>query len=887
MMRIDTSAVQPTVHGGGSRHCQFRQFRRQQFYAAIIPVLVLAAVVLALLPGMAAAVVADIKPFAWSMPDRLLENTTYPGYDPASPVPQYDPNALMQPTSGWTVNFDACASSSSTISSYEWFVDGASVGTVTDCHFSHKFPEEAQYQVSVRLTDDVGDSAAIDEPITVQDFLIVAVGDSYGSGEGNPEIPVTAQAQVDFSGLIDLVQQIGADLQSALAQMPGLQQAQQAAQQTRDDAQTTLSQAAADLSKAQQDLNDVLVIYGNVENDPAVTAARNTVDAAQQTVNDKQAAVNAAQTAYNNCSGLLDCSTKLATLTAAQGELALAQAALATAQAALTTTRDAAVVFYSAIYTIQNFSQLIVQRDLAQAAYNAAQNAKTLAQNAYQNATDALSQAIAAVASLQSIIDDTQMAWQQARLNAETQYLNHLPIWTSTPPSWGTPEPTYADIVLNGATPGEALRCHRSMLSGQARAALMLEKADPHTSVTFLHLACSGATIAEGLNGKYGGQDLGGILDPLLNPKINSSFTGIPAQPKIVPQLDAAVQKILGREVDALVISIGGNDVSFSDIIKYCIEGEPCHQDLPPSTGFSTELTAQIEANCNPVSFFDQLTGLSFSPTGWFPFSDKCLAAYDLLTSNIPNGAALKTYQAYMFGGTNLDGDTVTGLATKMQDLDDDIRQRFPDLDPQRVYITEYPNPTGDDNGNHCGWDPSQPPNGAGLKSLPGVTQPEIAWADMSVAKSLHDITESAAALNLWHFVTKVDATDTSTLPDTIGSVSKYHGYCADDHWVIRLPETLITQEDILGAVHPNRKGHELYEQAIYSYLVSDLYPNGLGEPPRAPVAHTSTVLSGSGGGGGMLHPLLIIALAGFSLYRRSRSKTTEPFMPREKRCRY
>ena len=861
------------------------------FFTSLVSAFILAGAVLAILPRSAAAVVADVKPFEWSMPDRLLENTTFPGYDPASPVPKYDPTALMQPAGGWTVNFDACASSSSTITSYEWFVDDVSVGTVTDCHFSHKFPEEAKYKVSVRLADSVGDSTVIDETITVQDFLIVAMGDSYGSGEGNPEIPVTAQAHVDLDGLVDLAQSIGADLQSALAQMPGLQQAQQAAQQARDDAQAALNQASTDLNQAQQDLHDILVIYDDVDNDPAVVAAQAAVNLAQQTVNTKQAAVNAAQqdvnaaqTAYDNCSGVVDCATKYTALTAAkakltlaQGELLAAQAALVTAQATLDAAYDTAVVVHSAIATIQNFSQLIVRRDLAQAVYNAAQNTYNLAQNAYQNAAGALSQAIAAVASLQSIIDDTQTAWEQAKVSAQTQYLNHLPVWTSTPPSWGTPEPTYADIVLNGATPGEALRCHRSMLSGQARAALMLEKADPHTSVTLVHLSCSGATIKTGLNEAYGGQDVEGVLDPLLSTRLNTSYTGIPAQSDIIPQLDAALEKTLGREVDAMVISIGGNDVHFSDIINDCVMGEPCHLDLPPTTDFSTELTAQIEANCNPITFFDQLTGLSLSPAGWFPFSDKCVAAYDLFTSNVSNGDALRTFILYMYGGNDPQGKPVTSLADKMQGLNTDIMKRFPDLDPSRVYITEYPNPTGDDVGNDCGWDPGQPPNGAGLKNLPGVTEPETAWADMTVAKALHDVTESAAAMNLWHFVTKVDAADTSAQPDTIGSVSKYHGYCADDHWIIRLPETLINQEDILGAMHPNREGHGLYEQAIYSYLVADLYPNGLGAPPRAPVVQATTVSnpgtnSGGAGGGGTIGPMAIILLAPFWCARRRRN---------------
>src|SRR5688572_10425188 len=39
-------------------------------------------------------------------------------------------------------------------------------------------------------------------------------------------------------------------------------------------------------------------------------------------------------------------------------------------------------------------------------------------------------------------------------------------------------------------------RCHRSAHAGPAQAALAIERADPHTSVTFISLACSGATLS-------------------------------------------------------------------------------------------------------------------------------------------------------------------------------------------------------------------------------------------------------------------------------------------------------------------------------------------------------------------------------------------------------
>lgn len=96
--------------------------------------------------------------------------------------------------------------------------------------------------------------------------------------------------------------------------------------------------------------------------------------------------------------------------------------------------------------------------------------------------------------------------------------------------------------------------CHRSSWAGPAQAALTIERADPHSTVTFVSLACSGASIGSGLLGPHRGQP---------------------------PQVDALARLLCTRtagcsspdqqrRVDALLISIGGNDLRFSDVITYC-----------------------------------------------------------------------------------------------------------------------------------------------------------------------------------------------------------------------------------------------------------------------------------------------------------------------------
>ncbi len=91
-------------------------------------------------------------------------------------------------------------------------------------------------------------------------------------------------------------------------------------------------------------------------------------------------------------------------------------------------------------------------------------------------------------------------------------------------------------------------RCARSAFAGPAQAALSIEQADPHTSVTFISLACSGATIDAGLIGNF--------------------FKG---GTSLRPQIDKVKDILNGRQIDALLISVGGNDIGFADLVAKCI----------------------------------------------------------------------------------------------------------------------------------------------------------------------------------------------------------------------------------------------------------------------------------------------------------------------------
>lgn len=94
--------------------------------------------------------------------------------------------------------------------------------------------------------------------------------------------------------------------------------------------------------------------------------------------------------------------------------------------------------------------------------------------------------------------------------------------------------------------------CRRSTRAAPAQAALAIEKSDPKVPVTFVHLACSGATINSG------------VLGPQTGARQTES------------QIDQARRILRGQRVDAVLLSIGGNDVGFTSILQACVLNSNC-----------------------------------------------------------------------------------------------------------------------------------------------------------------------------------------------------------------------------------------------------------------------------------------------------------------------
>lgn len=140
-------------------------------------------------------------------------------------------------------------------------------------------------------------------------------------------------------------------------------------------------------------------------------------------------------------------------------------------------------------------------------------------------------------------------------------------------------------------------RCHRSLMSGSAQAAIRLAESDTKRSLTFLSYACSGAEINDGIRTGYSGRETtrqiedflsiykqaGYLVPTLIDPADNRR----PADFKLESQLDKLEEALCAppaagrctesakRRPDILIVAVGGNDIGFGEIGRYLLLKNP------------------------------------------------------------------------------------------------------------------------------------------------------------------------------------------------------------------------------------------------------------------------------------------------------------------------
>ena len=145
----------------------------------------------------------DAKPaFTWAVPDRY--QASWAAYHKTTS--SYD-STVIDPQI-WSLNLDGCSSTSLyAITGYQFALK--QVGTTwqrtyetTACRLNlhSQLPAQGDYQVSLTLHTR-GSFSGISYPtvqiVTIRDILIVSMGDSLASGEGNPDVPGRYDYSID------------------------------------------------------------------------------------------------------------------------------------------------------------------------------------------------------------------------------------------------------------------------------------------------------------------------------------------------------------------------------------------------------------------------------------------------------------------------------------------------------------------------------------------------------------------------------------------------------------------------------------------------------------------------------------------------------------------
>lgn len=355
-----------------------------------------------------------------------------------------------------------------------------------------------------------GENSSVSHDVVVQDWLIIGMGDSISSGEGNPDVPMGGNA---FADTLKKVKAAKSKLKAA-----------------QDDVSTAVSKLTAKSTEFSNFIS-------------------------------KNADLRQAIDEYNDCSGFFDCAKPLADLGAE-----ILKAAINAMVSNIAKKLDAL--------------EKVVISAVIEAQIASAQAGGIVAQ---------------AVRDLKKIEDGLKSEWQDRD-------------------------------------------DHRSAWSGQALAAIALEKSDPKTSVTFVHTGKSGAEIGA-----------------------------------IKGQLEDIAELIAGRQIDAIVISAGSNDAKFGDIVKLLLTYRNSHS---------------VEAGNNPVIDTSSLNALS-NICSILPWK-----ADDALFGWLDVECGVNCSAKSLFD------KNIGKLPDEYQDLDM-VLQTY-NIPANRVYITPYMDVTRDENGSFC-----------------------------------------------------------------------------------------------------------------------------------------------------------------------------------------
>ena len=275
---------------------------------------------------------------------------------------------------------------------------------------------------------------------------------------------------------------------------------------------------------------------------------------------------------------------------------------------------------------------------------------------------------------------------------------------------------------------------YRSFRAGPALAAKEFENTNDGDLVTYLSFASSGAEIKKGLLERQRSWQIGG-------------------------QLEEVKRTVGDRPIDALLVSIGGNDVGF-------VPGLAALTILPDLTRHAADRYVQ-------------------------------------------------------------------GKITELKEKFEELAEQIDDLDPEYVFLTEYPTALFDRRddgtvGGGCGTfnldliDKIAPFEYDSVPMIPKIDKGD-AEAIKRMGRSLNRAVKDAAALHGWTYV------------DGIAEGFRGHGYCrsGSKRYFVTVSESCNGQGDFYGTMHPNEFGHKVYADRIAAALRRQLHDREAGADDR------------------------------------------------------
>ena len=338
-------------------------------------------------------------------------------------------------------------------------------------------------------------------------------------------------------------------------------------------------------------------------------------------------------------------------------------------------------------------------------------------------------------------------------------------------------------------------KCDRSQDSYQFKSALYVEQQDPHSSVTFIFPACSGARL-EHLNlFPYKGiqPDTYGHLSPQIAQVADLlQVTGAPGEPQSP------------RNADAVIISAGINNLYFGALMKFCVlqglMGNTACQEIParlaPKTGDNIGVGDMIYVadSTSKTTVADLLAGL-------------------LNNQNPPNGF---TYLYSLLNDYLIKPVSAGGLGATAN----------------HVIITQYPDFTRDATGARCDTTSNT------FTDVPKWGTSTWAWLGAE-ANILNSTVTKAATDHGWQV---------ATLDQGLFGT---HGYCAGGFVLAPYPwypflDTAplfgksyflgifggVANNNLDGGFHPLRSGHGITANAVQPLICNSLFGNSTCEGP-------------------------------------------------------